>query len=1107
MAVGCAMSDLRCPGCRYPFLEGAKFCSECGAPVTRGAGFYPLTRTGPEVRQGTVVSCDLADYTAMTATMYVGDSRKVVSEVLALVADVMARFKDGILHSVDRSEGDSVLYVFGYPRARDDDALRATTAALKAAAAVARLRFVGGFEPQIRVGVDTGEIVIEPSTEAHRIPVHGPACNRAARMRELAPRGGVVLSEATWRLVAGYVKGEDLGLRSVKGLPEQRAWLAREIRRVASSFAAVRGHSGLTPLVGRGQEIGLLLDRWQAAREGCGQVVFLSGEPGVGKSRLLTEVIDGARVDDEAVLLYQCTHYRRTSAFHPIVESMMGSLDVDDDTPVSDKRSRLQALVLGVLGLSNDVYRTIAGILSISPGDHESEDPLPPVRELAEEIQALMAVAVARLAGRDGSILILEDAHWADPSTMQVLDAFIHRIASLPTLLVVTHRPGFDNRRWHGEHVTRLDLGRLGSRHSEALVRRVDVTGRLPVAAIRHIVSRTDGVPLFVEELTKALLEKRGDAQIWNDQDSAAATLAMDVPLTLRDSLTARLDRVPTGKAVAQVAAIIGREFSVNLLATVMKSAHVDVPRGLADLVEAGLVFPFPSAGDPVHRFKHALVQDVARDSLLRDARQRLHGLVAEAIERQIEAGRHVAPEVLAHHYTEADRPELAVDFWGQAADLAARHAANAEAIYHLNQGLRAAERCADSPKRNETRLKLLAALARVLMAVKGYASDDVWSVFQLARRLFPEVGDEHEGKFIVAWGEGHASLVAANYQRGLDRGFELAAHAELSGSSENFAAAQLLIGVAHLYRGQHAMARERLELAAGVVARPGQMPDPEAVTPETTAKALAYLARTLWFLGLPDEATRRSAEAVNLARQAFMPLIPTQTASMCMLVHQIRGDREQTRTWIDRTRAYATEKDPQPYWLRLANIVDLWWHAHEDPEHASHGIRSKIDEYRATGARVGLSGFLLLQSEVMERAGRLVDASVAVDEALAFATETGEAYYLPEIHRRRAVLKLAGDGNCVGAEADAMFRQGIEVARQQQALAWELRCATSLARLRLDGGRHQEAADLLAPICGRITEGFDTPDVIDAFAVLAMLPAPSGHRAAGPGCLRGGIL
>lgn len=1106
------MSDHPCHKCEQALRENAKFCSECGRPVLRPLGTlplpalplgvpplgaYPLAVAGPEVRQATVVSCDLADYTMLTDRLYVGDSHKVVSDVLRAIADVMAQFKDGILRSVDRPEGDSVLYVFGYPRAREDDAVRATRAALQAAAAVARLRPCDDIEPQIRVGVDTGEIVIEPGTEAHHIPVHGPACNRAARLRALAPKGGVVVSEATHRLIAGYVNCKDLGLHPMKGLADQRAWHVTAFRHVGSSFGGVRGYGALTPLVGRGSEIGQLLDCWRLAQEGVGQVVFLSGEPGVGKSRLLAELVNRTDVDDQAVLLYQCSHYRRTSAFHPIIESMLGSLDVDDDTPASDKRRRLEALVLGVLGLPADVYRTVAGILSIDDDGDSRSIAKPRTVDLSQEIEALVALAEARLAGQPASILVLEDAHWADPSTLQVLDAFVRRVANLPTLLVVTHRPEFDNRRWSGADVTRLDLGGLAASYSESLVRRVDTKGRLPSAAIRHIVGKTDGIPLFIEELTKAILELRGAEQIWNDLDSASSTAGTAVPLTLRDSLTARLDRVPYGKAVAQVAGVIGREFSEVLLEAVMQGSQIDFHRGLADLEEAGLVFRHPAAMERTYRFKHALIQDVARDSMLRDARQRLHGLVAQALEKQVADGRSVAPEVLAHHYAEANRPELAVDYWSQAADLAARHAANAEAIYHLNQGLRAAQRCADSPQRNETRLKLLAALARVLVAVKGYASDDVWNVFQMARDLFPEVRDEHEGKFIVAWGEGHSSLVSAQYQRGLERGFELAEHAEQARSSENFAAAQLLVGVAHLYLGQHAVARERLEVAAGIASTPDRMPDPGAVTPETTAKALAYLARTVWFLGRPDEAARLSAQAVDLARKAFMPLIPTQTASMCMLVHQIRGDREQTRTWIDRTRAYATEKDPQPYWLRLANIVDLWWRADEDPFHSAEGIRMRIDEYRATGARVGLSGFLLLQAEVMERAKRLDDAASAVGEALAFAQSTGEVYYLPEIHRRRASLMLANHGNRARSTAESVLLEGIEVARRQQALAWELRCANSLAQLWVDGRRPQEAADLLAPVYGRITEGFDSPDAIEARELLNVLPEPSDRKGA----------
>lgn len=1072
-----------CTHCRRQLVAGANFCSHCGAPAAP-PGVLPSI--APEVRQGTVVNCDLVDYTGLTVRLDLEDSRRVVRAALSAIAGVMSQFKDSVFLSADRTEGDSVMYVFGYPHARDDDPVRATKAAMKAAAAVAALRPVPGVTPQIRVGVATGEVVIEPHVDGVGRTAHGNACNLAARLRELAAPGEVIMSQETRKLVAGYVRCEDLGLRELKGFGVRRAWRIEGIRRVASSFVALRGHSGLTPLIGRGKEIGTLMDRWQLARDGLGQVVFLSGDPGVGKSRLLTEVVNRTGVDDSAVQRYQCEPYRRTSAFHPIVESMLNSLDVSDDTSAQEKRSRLDAILKGVLALSDKIADVVAGVLSIDTRTH-SGSPETTRRDALEESEALVAVAQASLTRGQASIVVLEDAQWADPSTLRVLRAITARIAAWPALLIITHRPEFEDPIESDDHVARLDLGGLDQAQCETLVRRIDTRGAIPKEIVRHIVQRADGVPLFVEELTRAILEQMEQLGPMHEEALVEAVLKLSVPMALRDHLTARLDRAPAGKQVAQVASIIGREFSGSLLSTVMRGSAVRVSEGLTELQSSGLVHARHADTDTTYVFKHALIQDVARDSLLRSTRQALHERVARTLERQVGMGRSVSPEVLARHFSEAGLPGTAVGYWELAGNEAARRSANAEAIHHFYRGLECADTMEDTVLRTGTRMRLLTALSRVVVAATGYVSDEVTRVFQVAQTLLADLPEEHTGKFVVTWTQAQSHIVAARYGDALEIGIRLARDAARTGHDENLAYSEMLIGLAHLYCGEFVLAREHLEHCIAIMRREDLRPETAQSKADSIAPALAYLARTLWFLGLPDQAMQRAHEALATVADASIPSLSTQTASMMMLLHQIRNEPSRTREWIDRTLADAKEKR-NPYWQSLATIVERWWNACHDGVTARRDVRDAIDHYRDQQWGVGLTSFLLLESEALERSGKVDEAEAAVEAALEFAGQSREEYYLAEVHRRRATL-LAARGEHRGAEV--AFHSALAVAARQQALGWQLRCTTSYAQWLVDEGRESEAAARLSPVVADLTEGLDLPDAVAARALLARLPGP----------------
>ena len=1080
-ACGCAVGRRACGACGAPADAGARFCTQCGGP--QAPALIPQ-RPLIEQRQATVVNFDIVNYTELTARLDPQDLSDAVAATFGAIRRIVYEHKGdpqapaagpGML--ADRVIGDSLMFLFGYPTASDDDAERATRAAFLAATAVSRLEAVPGVALQVRVGVATGVVVVgvkEDGGPGAEPVVTGPAPNLAARLRELAAPGGVVIADTTWRLVANYFRCDDLGPVALKGIGTEHAWQLLAPKRGGYRFGT-RELAGLTPLVGRKHELGLLLDRWALAREGRGQAVLVSGEPGVGKSRILSEFEMSWQPDRFRVLRFQCTPYHRNSAFHPIVENLLRDLNLDAEDAAGVRREQLEEVLVGTLGLRAEDAAAIGSVL-VSPSAGAAPAVVVSQQERRRAIDALVFMAQLTVTRSPPVLIVFEDAQWADPSTIEVMDALLARIGSMAALLIVTHRPEFDAAAWTGAHVARLELMRLDRPQCEAMIERLDTERRLPPTMIRHILDKTDCVPLFVEEFTKAILE----AQV----TGGAAPL---VPVTLRDSLAARLDRSLFAKAVAQVGAIIGREFPDALLRAVMTESPSVVDRGLADLQGAGLLFTQTTLAGTSHHFKHALVQDVVRDSLLRDARQGLHGRVALALEAQAGGSRKVEPEILAFHFTEAAEPARAVRYWALAGSQAAQRAANIEAIHHYQAGLRAVEQCPEGAERVRNQIDLLSDLLRVQVAATGYGSPAVAQTLQQISRLIGK-GNGDTSIFRVRWVEGELFIVRARYDQGLARGQELVRDAEERQHADDSALAHTQVGLAHLYRGEFPLARQHLEMSLGVS---DAMPFSGALRPseESGVWGLAYLARTLWFLGRPALALQRSGEACDVAQRAGNPLLATQAAGMRMLVLQLQGDRDQLRLGIDRARAEAERKDT-PYWKHLAEIVDAWWRARELGVDTAGDLQAATDSYRATGARLGFSAFRLLLAETQTWSGRHDDALRSLTEALAFCAETGEGYFLAELHRRRGCVLLAAGGADARDPAEAAFLQALDVARRQEAIAWQLRSAVSLGQLWIEAGKKAEAEALLRDAHGRLTEGHDAADAIAARALLTGLGA-----------------
>jgi len=685
-----------------------------------------------ERRQLTVMFCDLVGSTALSSQLDPEDLREVIAAYHRAVAESIAGF-DGF---VAKYMGDGVLAYFGYPRAHEDDAERAVRAGLGVIDAVGRLD-VKSVKLGTRVGIATGLVVVGDligEGSAQEQSVVGETPNLAARLQTLAAPDAVVIAASTRRLVGDLFDYRDLGTVEMKGIVAPvPAWQVLRPSVVASRFEALRG-STLSPLVGRDEETDLLLRRWTRAKAGDGQVVLISGEPGLGKSRITVALEQRLDAEPHLRLRYYCSSYHQDSALYPFIDQLGRAAVFARDDPPASKLEKLEAL-LTLAGPPDEDVTLLADLLLLPASGRHSLPDLSPRRKKERTLEALLR-QLEGLAHQQPVLMVFEDAHWIDPTSLELLDLAIERVGSLPVLLIVTFRPEFQPP-WTGQpQVTMLALNRLDRHDRTVLVEQIAGGKALPDEVVDQIADRADGVPLFVEELTKSVLES-GLLREERDRYVLDGVLPpFAIPTTLHDSLLARLDRLASVRNVAQIGAAIGREFPYALLRAVSRLSEDELQTALARLVASELVFQRGRPPDAVYMFKHALVQDTAHGSLLRNARQQLHARIAEALAAHSPEMMDSQPELFAQHYAEAGLVKRAVAYWGKAGHRSAARSAMAEAAAQFQKALDQLALLSGGPKRRRQELEFCSSLGAALRFVKGQAAPETGRVFARAREL-----------------------------------------------------------------------------------------------------------------------------------------------------------------------------------------------------------------------------------------------------------------------------------------------------------------------------------------------------------------------------------
>jgi class 3 adenylate cyclase/predicted ATPase len=1063
-----------------------KATHDLARPAASRTGAGPSLRPAPpeaERRQLTVVFFDLVGSTALSARLDPEEMRETLCAYQDAVAGEIARLGGHVANFL----GDGVLAYFGWPRAHEDDAERAVRAGLTIAGAIGRLITPAGEPLAVRVGIATGLVVVggladEGATREEAVVGETP--NLAARLQALAEPGGVVISDLTRRLVGGLFELEDLGSRTLKGIGlPVHAFAVADVRAAEDRFAAHQSGAPL-PLIGRNQELALLLDLWRLAKGSVGQVVLLSGEPGIGKSRIVLELRERLRAEEHTSVRYNCSAFHRNSALHPAIEQLTWAAGFAPGDEAATRLVKLEALVAQATA-AEEVAPYLADLLGLPADGRHTLPPLTPQETKARSFRALLA-QLEGLAQQNSVLLVLEDAHWCDPTTLELFDRVVERIVSLPVLLVVTFRPEF-RPPWAARHphVTSLPLNRLGPAEARAIVDRVAGGRELPEELLAAIVARTDGVPLFVEELTKAVLEA-GLLRDEGDRYVLRVPLPlMAIPDTLHGSLLARLDRLGSVRTVAQTAAAIGREFPHKLLAAVAPLSKDELEEALAQLVKSELISRRGVPPEATYTFKHALVRDAAYESLLRSRRQELHARIAEILERQLPETVDLQPELLAHHYTEAGLAEQAIHYWRRAGARAAERSANLEAVVHLRKGLELLGKLPEGAERARRELGLQVALGGALISTKGYAAPETGQAYARAHQLCGELG-ESPLLFPALYGQYVHHEVRSEFAASHAYAQELLRLGQEKADPVSLLVGHRIVGASLFYLGRPTVACTHLEQAVALYVPEEHRSLALVYGYDARVVSRFYLLETLFVLGYPDRALALCREALAEAH-GLSPGTLAYALNHAGYAHHFRREREPVRMLAEELVLLAKEQS-FPYWLAAGTILKGW--ALADGGRSEAGIaalRHGIEAWRATGAELYMPYHLALLSEAEAKGGQSTEALSRLAEALARATRTGEGWFDAELHRLKGrVLSSLHGGD--PAEAEGCFRQALEVARGQGARMWELRAAADLARLLAAKGERAEARDLLAPIYGWFTEGFDTPDLREAEALLQEL-------------------
>ena len=1069
-----------------PLLPPTSLESQAQVPGQPQASPSLAESESAERRQLTVMFCDLVGSTELSERYDPEDMRDLLATYRQTCVSVIDRFGGFVARYI----GDGILVYFGYPRAHEYQVERAARAGLD---------IVGAFEGpadsvvgseqlplNVRVGIATGTVVVgdivSEGTKEHHAVV-GQTPNLAARLMTLAEPGSVVIEEATEHLLQDLFELTDLGKHELRGFAQPvHAWRIVGESAIKTPSHALYSRAHLTPLIAREDEVERLSRRWEEARAGRGQVVLISGEAGIGKSRLVRHFRDLIDQDNQSYALVRayCSSSHQSSALFPIISQILYDARIDVSDSNDAKLEKIEKYLSKNGAYSDSAIRLVCDLLAVDGGERYPPLDLSPDAHKSKTFEFLEQ-RICDQALKQPVLLILEDLHWCDPTTLELLDRLIlDRVQSLPILILLTFRTEFRSP-WPDEHyITDIRVKRLSPTDCETFVSELAFHRRLPSDVMAEIIVKSDRIPLFIEEVYKATtddltLSDEGDRYV--SRYSAASII---VPSSLSDSLMARLDRLGSVKQIAQVASVIGRDITYELIEDVSQTNSNSLHSLLDQLVIAEILRQRPVGPVTTYEFKHALLQDAAYSSLLTRERTKLHARIAKVLERKHPQRVEREPELLAHHCAKGGLAERAVDYWHKAGEHARETSANSEAIDHVSQGLELLKTLPDSPENAQREMDLRTCLALALTALHGAGADEVGANYSRARVL-SQTGGDISKNFAVLVGCWLNSFIRAELYEAQVLSSELEELATRKEDAAYLVEANRVRGMTMLYSGDFSASRAYTESALA-------QHDPEQHRLHAVRYGLdpricceSYLAYALWFLGYPEEAVQRSREAVAAAEALGHPYTHAFSLAFAAFLHQHLELKEQTRELAVRAIEISEENEFQ-FWDRQQTILRLWSDAERCRTDAGMAeLREALDLYLGRGSVLESTRFLSLLAEVYVNNGRVDESLTMLERATNMANKTGEQFYLAEIHRLRAVACLAQGGDGAVDDACKNFRSSLDTAEDQNAASWQLKTAKSVATSCLALGEQEDRASGLLEMCGRFDGGLDLTDVTPA--------------------------
>jgi class 3 adenylate cyclase/predicted ATPase len=1095
-----------CSQCGVVVLRNARFCHECGTSLTAGASAPPPVQraTEPpiepvraEQRQLSVIFSDLVSFTQLSQQLDPEDLNTVVHEYYAVCRAVCERYEGHVANYL----GDGVLMYFGYPKAHEDDAHRAVRTGLAAIEGVAalndRLERELNVRLSIRVGIHTGPMIVgdDRAGDWQKMAL-GETLNIAARVQGVALENTVVVSAVTHQMVEGFFASESMGTHALKGVAQPVELFRITAESTARGRLEATGRGMLTPLTGRAAQVDVLMNEWGKACAGEGRAVLISAEGGLGKSRLVQVIKEHVAAMSNAWLTpCQCSPYHQSTAMYPYIDLIERVvLKIERNDPPREKLRKLEGMLVQYGFMPEEAMPYFGPFHALSPEAGYTPRVMDPAQQRRKYMDAMLRILEDR-SDKQPLLFIVEDLHWVDPTTLETLMELVRIVKKHKMMLLFTCRPEFHSPWTNDAAVLTMQLPKLDAQQTRELCLHVARGKRLPDEVLDQIMERADGVPLFTEELTKMIIGSGLMHEAPSGYELSGPLPPMAIPNTLQDSLMARLDRLAAVKEIAQIAAVIGREFSYEMIHYVHPLDDPVLQHSLGQLVEAEIIDERGIAPRSTYTFKHALVQEAAYRSLIKSRRQHHHRLIAHALEEHFPETTEVDPEMLAYHYGKANLGWQAIPYLLKAGDKAAARSAHSEAITHFERGLEMVKALSDTGQRWQLEIRLLIGLGASLSVTRGYGAKEVEHTYSHARDLCEQFGTPGQ-LFQASYGLWRLHMLRAEYHTATKQGENLLELASRQDNEAFLIAAHRALGATLFYRGEFQRAREHVESVIAMTGVEGENTTLirdiyDVVDPRVTCRS--YRSWILWMQGHPDQAKQESLHAIALAERSDHPFSIALALSFATWLEQFLGNARRVRELASRAISHC-ESFGFPFWIGWNQVLLGWALAVEgdDPAAQIESVNKGLSYWKEKGSELGRGYFFSLLADVHLRAGEPMRAMEVLTRARTFMYERDERYWEAERQRLAGEAELA-----MGTESDQAvlrFKDALGIAQRQGGRSLALRAALSLVHVEMHEGLNNGAMAELNNVVNAFEEGEEMPELLEARSLMERSARSDDH-------------